>query len=1099
MINLSLSVYCNCLFCHFVAHIIKHMYCAAMSCEMAKHNPQREAYNCRKLSADVGFNYGAPNYDCTSMKSALNLYVKGIPLEMSENAMRNLFGAYGKVKYVKLLPAKIPSFGRGGFVEFSSAHDADLALLNLNGIRLGKHVVRVEHARQKQVKDEDCNDNISLLKKLEKGPLVESDLKNLIKKVDSEFYRNPLDLNDSHKGFTKKMGKYAHPSARNFDQSEECGIKPSTSFKKKSLDSPSHPNSNSTEHESLRRQQMKPGEFPCKVCGKPTKASCSSCGDAYYCGQTCQAKDWRDHKQLCMKKANHNLTKTKIDCDTDKSQNPDKEILQNMSISIADKAKELFTAKDSNGLSGSSKHNFSLHPDLVCGSTKKVVVIDLDINQGLFYCQLDDASIFSHLHQFQIALNNHYMTNSYARHRNAKVGDICASVFSQDKKWYRVQLEEVMDMSARVKYIDYGNSEVVDLSKLFQLQDKFFDAPAFSFACRLAEIDRLCRWSEEAIKFVLCTLQESGMVVNANIMRVDKHVVEVEFSAEGVKFSEELLKRGLTASTSSSSLKLESSECKKISSSNITLNEQLKNVQQTDVNAPKMGTSTGGNADGCLPQKLPNRTRSMDSSLSGGLEVTVSSTSLKSATTDLKVSETECPPDTGKCSSETSDQQTVGSVTTSVSVSEIKEIKPSLDQQQQHPSNCADVTPSKVSTLLSLPSLKVPCDKFQALVCFADTPDNFFIQIMNENLVQLNLLQQKMTSHYEKSRQEWTPNLNSVCAALYEEDGVWYRALVVEVVSESKCKVHFVDFGNTELVDANFIQPLPDQFQCIPAQAVKVFLSGCSPLNGEWSAECKTLLKKLQNNTFRVEVDKKVVSKGDDVPLLVYLDDGASLNEYLRAANLATSQSSVPESDANQAVEVDLPAEAYCDAVNPDLPSLDTVVKINLTAFSNLDVLYCQLVTEQLKDLSQLIVSLTDHCNKTSYADGKWVCNMTCAALFEEDQSWYRANIEEVGENNVSVKYIDFGNLATIPKKFLRKLPACFGKLPALALKCKLADCKACVHQGEDKDLTRLVQRFMSVPLDAKFLSVSSENVCTVKVPSLLNSLIIEKQAEYVM
>jgi len=83
-----------------------------------------------------------------------------------------------------------------------------------------------------------------------------------------------------------------------------------------------------------------------------------------------------------------------------------------------------------------------------------------------------------------------------------------------------------------------------------------------------------------------------------------------------------------------------------------------------------------------------------------------------------------------------------------------------------------------------------------------------------------------------------------------------------------------------------------------------------------------------------------------------------------------------------------------------------------------------------------LIVSLTDHSNKTSYADGKWVCKMTCAALFKEDQPWYRVNIEEVGENNVSVKYIDFGNLATIPKKFLRKLPASFGKLSCSGRTC---------------------------------------------------------------
>ena len=38
----------------------------------------------------------------------------------------------------------------------------------------------------------------------------------------------------------------------------------------------------------------------CKVCGIPTTKYCKQCKSVYYCNETCQRKDWKEHKPYCL-------------------------------------------------------------------------------------------------------------------------------------------------------------------------------------------------------------------------------------------------------------------------------------------------------------------------------------------------------------------------------------------------------------------------------------------------------------------------------------------------------------------------------------------------------------------------------------------------------------------------------------------------------------------------------------------------------------------------------------------------------------------------------------------------------------------------------
>ena len=65
--------------------------------------------------------------------------------------------------------------------------------------------------------------------------------------------------------------------------------------------------------------------------------------------------------------------------------------------------------------------------------------------------------------------------------------------------------------------------------------------------------------------------------------------------------------------------------------------------------------------------------------------------------------------------------------------------------------------------------------------------------------------------------------------------------------------------------------------------------------------------------------------------------------------------------------------------------------------------------------------------------------NMVVAALFSEDESWYRAKVVKVGEEEVIVQFLDHGNQETVTMESLRKLLTGFSELPLQAVECSLA------------------------------------------------------------
>ena len=85
----------------------------------------------------------------------MNIYVGNLSYGMSEDELRDAFGAFGDVSSVKILMDRETGRSRGfGFVEMPNNSEAETAIAQLNGKDLGGRALRINEARPREQRRE---------------------------------------------------------------------------------------------------------------------------------------------------------------------------------------------------------------------------------------------------------------------------------------------------------------------------------------------------------------------------------------------------------------------------------------------------------------------------------------------------------------------------------------------------------------------------------------------------------------------------------------------------------------------------------------------------------------------------------------------------------------------------------------------------------------------------------------------------------------------------------------------------------------------------------------------------------------------------------
>ena len=101
---------------------------------------------------------GNPGPQNPESKAKTNLIVNYLPHSMSEEDVKNLFSAVGRVQSCKLIKDKLSQTSLGyAFVNYFTVEEAEKAIQNLNGLQLENKTVKVSYARPSSASIKNAN------------------------------------------------------------------------------------------------------------------------------------------------------------------------------------------------------------------------------------------------------------------------------------------------------------------------------------------------------------------------------------------------------------------------------------------------------------------------------------------------------------------------------------------------------------------------------------------------------------------------------------------------------------------------------------------------------------------------------------------------------------------------------------------------------------------------------------------------------------------------------------------------------------------------------------------------------------------------------
>ncbi|XP_046646734.1 uncharacterized protein LOC124336884 isoform X2 [Daphnia pulicaria] len=366
----------------------------------------------------------------------------------------------------------------------------------------------------------------------------------------------------------------------------------------------------------------------------------------------------------------------------------------------------------------------------------------------------------------------------------------------------------------------------------------------------------------------------------------------------------------------------------------------------------------------------------------------------------------------------------------------ILETKPTKDAPSKFaPQNMAFVPEQIIST--------------HAVAPFAKSLAEFWIQLEPQSVnVIMERIDKFILDPQFVNQKEFSASIGKPCLAFFNVDGFWYRA-VIEAIDGDSVTVCYVDYGNSSVLQTNYLRELPLDLIKLPPLAFKCCLDGADVFHKDFAGAFESRLVEL--SAFPVKYLGTV-----DGLLRVQLStsDGVSLVQR----QLSTSPLSHAPQNVNFAPEQMISSRAVASYIK------------------SLTELWIQLEPKTVNSIMERLDVLGRHpefINKKNFVAS---VGKPCLAFYREpddffpdDGQWYRAVVESVNGDTARVYYFDYGHTCEVQTSLLRDLPSDYAKQPALAFKCCLDGAESFSKVAADAFLDRFVKRaFFAV----KFLKV---------------------------
>eukprot|EP00794_Sanderia_malayensis_P004854 gene4854-5491_t len=705
---------------------------------------------------------------------------------------------------------------------------------------------------------------------------------------------------------------------------------------------------------------------------------------------------------------------------------------------------------------------------LTVGDVEQVYVSHVD-DLGNFYCQLQRLE--GQLDEVMNAVADACENSDPLSSVNA-LQPVCA-MFSEDEAWYRAEvMQTTTNSSARVSFVDYGNSEVVHVSKMRPISNDLLKEPKFAINCSLHTVHD-AKWKEDAVtEFTDRTVDKVVKMSVKDMQSNGKFVVEL-FVESGQSIAEDL---SIAVAESSSSL--ETGYPSQSIVTNVTEEFYVTHVDALSDLYVQLASKCDAldvimfGIDECGKEKIPSIRlksglpcvaqfsedagwyRGVVERCDGAKAVirfidygNVEEKPVSEIYQLMKEHATD-PPFATRCF--------LQGAPVNVPAGDLEKFKEAVldkavkgkfigktDGKYELVLDGFDFSKAATNNITVAAIKVLPGSNCDCYVSHTESLEEFYVQL-NENVPDLDQVAEKMAeigANMAAYSDLTNPAVGVYCCARFSEDGAWYRAKIEEISSDS-CKVRFIDYGNTDMVN-------PAELKAIPADIASLSpkLAIRCKLHGNINNSDSDIEKFVNMSLDQLVCISFVTASGDNSHIVKVQLNGEDLNGVFTRAVVPIT---VLESESESGTK----AQAQQASKKPSICSPDVIMEYEehklkpgdalynvVVAYVDHTEIYCQLTSEmeKLDDIMNMLESHYGSLDSTQQKFQKVSSGMPCVAKFT-DGSWYRGVVHCCKNlERPEIFFVDYGNVEPVVFNDVKEPIADLFDQPMFALKCGLA------------------------------------------------------------
>lgn len=316
------------------------------------------------------------------------------------------------------------------------------------------------------------------------------------------------------------------------------------------------------------------------------------------------------------------------------------------------------------------------------------------------------------------------------------------------------------------------------------------------------------------------------------------------------------------------------------------------------------------------------------------------------------------------------------------------------------------------------PAVNPYADMEHAIFSHCDNPAQFFIHPMDK-VKDLERLQENLQIVSSSLPPLMRIINGAYCISMYSVDKQWYRAKILDA---ELMVLQFIDFGNadcvTDTTDLKEMLVFPDvEPLCIPCAL---------PIRPNGTIDWQDAANAIFNDSYNKVLDYEFITQGEQFKK-------SYVNLYIEGVNVM--EKLIKDGYAKPLEIVDSGENCYISHVN------------------GIQDFYIQYEKDS-KGLELIEIYLADY-EKLKKLE-KFEKFKIVAALFPDDEMWYRAKLLNQVDEGYEVLFIDYGNTSISPE--CREISQEIAELPPLSKKCALEVPASCTCWSDAAE-----QKFMEI------------------------------------